>query len=182
MPLNPNCGVFITMNPGYAGRAELPDNLKALFRPVAMLIPNYEQIAEISLYSYGFQTARVLSVKIVQSLKLSSEQLSTQSHYDYGMRAVKSIILAAGVLKKEFPDAEESNLVLRAISDCNIPKFIKEDIDLFTGIISDLFPKTDKRKQEYDTLKRAIEASMASNNLQPNEEFQTKTVQLYETV
>ena len=92
------------------------------------------------------------------------------------MRAVKSIILAAGVLKKEFPDTEESNLVLRAISDCNIPKFINEDINLFTGIISDLFPTTDKRKQEYDPLKKAIEKSMASHNLQPNDEFETKAV------
>jgi dynein heavy chain len=178
----PTFCVFITMNPGYAGRTELPDNLKALFRPIAMMVPDYRLIAEINLYSAGYTLASELATKVVSTMKLSSEQLSTQGHYDFGMRAVKSVLNAARRLKRTEVDTSESQLLLRALEDVNVPKFLSEDMELFRNIISDLFPGIERPKIDYSALLSKIDEVSNNHGLLPANSFKQKIIQLYDTL
>jgi dynein heavy chain len=135
MRLIPTIGIFITMNPGYAGRSELPDNLKALFRPVVMVVPDMLLICENMLMAEGFLSAKMLAKKMTVLYKLAQEQLSKAYHYDFGLRALKSVLVMAGQLKRNFGDLPEDVVLMRALRDMNMPKFVFDDVPLFYGLL-----------------------------------------------
>jgi len=100
-----------------------------------MVKPNKEMIARVKLYSQGFKTAEKLSGKIVSLFDLCLNQLSSQSHYDFGLRALKSVLVSAGNLKRakkaalddpgtEVGEIWEQNILLQSLCDTLVPKLI----------------------------------------------------------
>ena len=133
------------------------------------------------LFSEGFGEARALSNKMTQLYRLSSEQLSKQDHYDFGMRAVKSVLVMAGSLKRENPDIGEDVTLIRALRDSNLPKFLYDDVPLFMGLIQDLFPGVAIPNVDYGTLK-AVERQLTLAGMQPVTTYVSKIIQLFETM
>ena len=173
---------FITMNPGYPGRAELPESLKALFRPVSMCVPDLALICEIMLMAEGFQMSKILSRKFVILYQLSSDLLSKSAHYDWKLRAIKTTLYVAGGMKRAAPDLTEDKVLLRALRDFNLGKLTADDTSIFTGLLNDLFPKL--MEQVPRAIDNAFETEIrkASTELgfQPDETFILKISQLRE--
>ncbi|XP_043835576.1 dynein axonemal heavy chain 10 [Dromiciops gliroides] len=180
--LDSRMGIFITMNPGYAGRTELPESVKALFRPVVVIVPDLQQICEIMLFSEGFLLAKTLAKKMTVLYKLSREQLSKQHHYDFGLRALKSVLVMAGELKRGSSELNEDVVLMRALRDMNLPKFVFEDVPLFLGLISDLFPGLDCPRVRYPSFNDAVEQVLEENGYVVLPIQVDKVVQMYETM
>jgi dynein heavy chain 1 len=186
--VNPNMAIFITMNPGYAGRSNLPDNLKMLFRSLAMTVPDKVLIAQVMLYSQGFRQAELLASKIVPLFTLCSEQLSQQSHYDFGLRALKNVLVMAGNLKRdriktdEQQNESEQEIVIQAIMDSFVPRLIADDLVLLNSLLNDVFPRAAYVRPEMTKLKEEIQKVSKEMFLVCDELWMEKVLQLYQII
>ena len=174
---------FITMNPGYSGRNELPENLKVLFRGVTMMVADKQAIIRVKLSSYGFMHDEDLSKKFAKLYNLCEDQLSKQKHYDFGLRNILSVLRHAGNEKKKVPDEnKEEELMYVALRDMNLSKFVPDDILLFKSLINDVFPsQRDAKEKEYEVLEGIIKKILVDKKLDTRKEWIKKIIQTYET-
>jgi len=191
--LHENVGIFVTMNPGYKGRSNLPDNLKTLFRSVAMVVPDRKLIAQVMLYSQGIVSATHLSGKLVDLFQLSESLMSNQSHYDFGLRALKTLLNTAGALKRkaveeqgslsadEILAAEEDVIVVGAFNNV-VPKLVENDLDIFATIMKEVFPGSSGHKMEDQKLRKELDGICESLNYVPSENWVQKILQLREVL
>ena len=187
--VSPDTAIFITMNPGYAGRSNLPDNLKKLFRSVAMSKPDKEVIAEVMLYSQGFKHAKTIAKQTVPFFDRCAAQLSQQAHYDFGLRALKSVLVSSGALKRGRllsgdTDASDVNLegqiLVQSIRETIAPKLIRDDIGMLKKVEAESFPGVSYVAADLGKLETAIREEAANQKLILTETWMTKIVQLYQ--
>lgn len=188
--LKSDVGYFITMNPGYQGRQELPENLKALFRNVAMMAPDREIIMKVRLCSAGYTHFQELAHKFTCLYALCEEQLSKQQHYDFGLRNILSVLRTAAKVKRAQAQVKnESWLLMKTLRDMNLSKLVAQDIPLFLSLLQDLFPTAVDTKTSrasaveptssiHSTLQDVIAQSV---ELVPYAPWEAKIIQLHET-
>eukprot|EP00928_Gymnodinium_smaydae_P025254 TRINITY_DN20180_c0_g1_i4.p1 TRINITY_DN20180_c0_g1~~TRINITY_DN20180_c0_g1_i4.p1 ORF type:complete len:4280 (-),score=1133.62 TRINITY_DN20180_c0_g1_i4:296-13135(-) len=193
--LNPNVGIFVTMNPGYAGRSNLPDNLKQLFRAMAMTVPDKTLIAQVNLFNQGFSSAERLAGKIVFLFDLCGDQLSSQPHYDFGLRSLKAVLACAGQLKRDEVNAiglekvkqmsdemvaeQEERIVLRSVYDTLVPKLVAQDKPLMSCLIQGTFPGCKIGMMEQKVLQDEIRRLCKLRHLECSDTFMLKCMELY---
>ncbi|RKP21941.1 P-loop containing nucleoside triphosphate hydrolase protein, partial [Rozella allomycis CSF55] len=193
--VNGNTGIFITMNPGYLGRSELPDNLKKLFKSVAMTRPDNQMISQVMLYSQGFKYAEMLARKVTLLFQLCDEQLSKQSHYDFGLRALKNCLTCSGNIKRDSSSGDkelkeinsnanlkelELKILLQSLVETVMPKIVGQDVPLLEELLDNVFPNIKYSSTNMDELLNIVKKVGKESFYQPYDLWIQKIIQLYQ--
>ena len=190
--LDPNSGIFVTMNPagkGYGGRQKLPDNLKQLFRPVVMSKQNNELIAEVTLFSDGFKDAKNIGKKLVGVLNASKQLLTPQQHYDWGLRALVPLLKGCGTMLKiikasntdlVIDNNKEIEIAVNALRLNTISKLTFIDNNKFERLVRDYFPNVEFSNAGYEELDQALRVSCQELGLEVNDKQIRKAIELFE--
>jgi len=144
------------------------------------------------LYSQGFRTAEVLASKVVPFFNLCEEQLSPQPHYDFGLRALKSVLVSAGNLKRDrlarllasgggnLPDIAEQEIIIQSVAETVVPKLVQEDIPLLKSLLADVFPGVPYVPADLERLRAEILKVCAHRHLVADPAWVEKVMQLYQ--
>ncbi|XP_071445448.1 dynein axonemal heavy chain 3-like [Hetaerina americana] len=179
LAFNPTCYVCITMTSGRQDRdVQIPENLKAFFRPVAMVMPDIALVAEVVLVSKGFSTARELAWKVIAFHSFCATQLSLQDHYDFGMRPIKETVTVAGNLKAQFPLKDERALILRSLKDTNFSKLTQPDLLICENVIVKLFPDIEPYPLECEQFMTMVKEVCVEMKLLPVDSFVKNILQI----
>ncbi|XP_050308266.1 cytoplasmic dynein 2 heavy chain 1-like [Anthonomus grandis grandis] len=191
--IDKHCGIFVTLNPAgaeYGGRNKLPDNLKQLFRPIVMTHPDHEEIARTCLHCDGYRYADVIAKKIVEVFDMSRNLMSKQQHYDWGLRAIKSILSGCQAAIKQhnqsenksgnsLDQGEEFALVVSTLKTDISSKLTFSDALKFSEIIGNVFKGVPAETVHDDALKKIIVECYRELNLIINEQQINKCLEFY---
>ncbi|OWZ14140.1 Dynein heavy chain, partial [Phytophthora megakarya] len=188
--LHTDAAYFITMNPGYQGRQELPENLKALFRGVSMMVPDREIIMKVRLCAVGYDAFAELARKFKTLYAVCEGQLSKQRHYDFGLRNILSVLRSAGATKRDNLLASEELLMMTTLRDMNLSKLVAADVPIFLSLLRDIFPGVEPPpssgsrggNSNTNEIAAAIEDVLQkAQSWPPPATWSAKVTQLYET-
>ncbi|KAL3266579.1 hypothetical protein HHI36_010743 [Cryptolaemus montrouzieri] len=192
MKVNKQCGIFVTLNPAggsYGGRNKLPDNLKQLFRPIVMTHPNHELIAKSLLLCEGYQNADIIGQKLIEVFHLASKLLSKQQHYDWGLRAIKTVLTGCGRTKRIYSkkssksnldSSTEMSIVMNVLRSDTMCKLTFSDSIKFNNIVKQIFKDVEPQNIQNEKLIKAIEDSFEELGLIANKKQLDKCLELYE--
>uniref|UniRef100_A0A183BTS1 Cytoplasmic dynein 2 heavy chain 1 n=1 Tax=Globodera pallida TaxID=36090 RepID=A0A183BTS1_GLOPA len=191
VPVDFNSAIFVTLNPagkGYGGRQRLPDNLKQLFRPVAMSVPDNQQISETLLFAEGFGQAKLLAKKLVTAFGLAKEMLSAQQHYDWGLRALKTVLKGCAdaigkqrqKTRQRLGEQEEMELVVQNLQLNTLSKLTFADSRRFRVLLDGIFPGTKRETAQFDELLEHIQKASEHLQLRTTDVQLQKLSELYE--